>query len=165
MPLIKKCEICNKRFQTKLSYVVNGQGRFCSVKCRGISLRKGKEIKCFLCGKLSYKSKVNLSRSKSGKFFCSKSCQTKWRNQEFIGPKHANWNGGRSSYKSVLSRNKVSKVCKLCGNNDERVMAVHHLDKNRYNNNIENLVWLCHNCHHLVHHYKEGRDKLMAVLV
>ena len=115
-----------------------------------------------MCGKKSYKSKVNLGRSKSGKFFCSKSCQTKWRNQEFVGPKHANWTGGKYSYRSVLTRNKVLKVCFLCKTKDVRVMAVHHKDRNRKNNKVENLVWLCHNCHHLVHYYKDEQDKIMV---
>lgn len=162
MPLIKKCKVCKQEFITKPFYVAKGQGKFCSIKCRGLDMRKGKEIECFLCRKKVYKSKGDLKKSKSGKYFCSKSCQTKWRNQEFIGPKHGNWNGGRSSYRSVLGRHNIPKICKLCGNSDERVMAVHHLDKDRYNNKVENLVWLCHNCHHLVHHYKEGKDKFMV---
>ena len=162
MPLIKKCEICNQEFTTKPSYVAKGQGRFCSVKCRGLSLRKGQEIQCFLCDKKAYKSKINLGRSKSGKFFCSKSCQTKWRNEEFRGSKHANWKGGRYSYQSVLLRNNIPKICKLCGTKDKRVMATHHIDRDKYNNKVENLVWLCHNCHHLVHHYGEGKDEFMV---
>lgn len=165
MPLYKNCKICRKEFKTKPSIVKKGFGKYCSQKCQRLGLRNGKEIKCFLCGKISYKNKTNLGRSKSGKFFCGKSCQTKWRNQEFIGPKHANWTGGKYSYRSVLGRNDIPKVCLLCGNKDVRVMAVHHIDRNRKNNKVENLVWLCHNCHHLVHHYKDERDKFMEALV
>jgi predicted HNH restriction endonuclease len=47
-------------------------------------------------------------------------------------------------------------VCKKCGNKDARVLEVHHLDKNRKNSNIENLIWLCANCHTLVHRYNES---------
>ena len=162
MPLIKKCQVCKKEFKTKPSIVARGFGKYCSPKCHKLGLRKGKEVECFLCGKLSYKSKVSLGRSKSGKFFCSKSCQTKWRNQEFVGSKHANWTGGRYSYRSVLTRNKVPKIFFLCKTKDVRVMAVHHKDRNRKNNKVENLVWLCHNCHHLVHYYKDEQDKIMV---
>jgi predicted HNH restriction endonuclease len=35
-----------------------------------------------------------------------------------------------------------------------RVLAVRHIDQNHKNNNVENLAWLCHNCHHLVHNDK-----------
>lgn len=56
-------------------------------------------------------------------------------------------------YRSILTHSKVLAVCKLCKNKDKRVLAVHHLDRQRSNNKVENLLWLCHNCHHLVHHY------------
>ena len=56
--------------------------------------------------------------------------------------------------KSLLLKNKVIYVCKICKCDDTRVLVVHHLDKNHKNNNIDNLVFLCHNCHHLVHHHK-----------
>jgi hypothetical protein len=35
------------------------------------------------------------------------------------------------------------------------MLAVHHLDEDRANNAVDNLVWMCHNCHHLIHHYPE----------
>jgi predicted HNH restriction endonuclease len=46
-------------------------------------------------------------------------------------------------------------VCVLCKVSDKRILAVHHKDNNRKNNKVENLVWLCHNCHILVHHFGE----------
>jgi len=98
-------------------------------------------------------------------FFCGKSCQTKWRNSEFIQEKHANWKTGRNAYRSVMRRSGIKKICLLCKTDDIRVLAVHHVDKDRKNNNIENLVWLCHNCHHLVHQYEEGQKQLMAAIV
>lgn len=130
-----------------------------------IGLRTGKIVKCYLCNKESYKTKKSLRVSKSKKYFCSKSCQTKWRNTVFVGKKHANWKGGKYSYRSVLSRNNVKAVCKLCRTKDRRVLAIYHIDKNRRNNKVENLSWLCHNCHHLVHHHKEEQDKFMEALV
>ena len=162
MPLIKKCLICNKEFYTKPFFVKNGAGKYCSRECHYQGLKKGKIVKCFKCKKKIYRSPKSIKSSKSGKFFCSKSCQTKWRNQEFIGSKHSNWTGGRYSYRSVLGRNKIPKICCLCKNKDIRVMAVHHVDHNRKNNEVENLVWLCHNCHHLVHHYENEREKIMV---
>jgi 5-methylcytosine-specific restriction endonuclease McrA len=46
-------------------------------------------------------------------------------------------------------------ICKRCGTEDKRVLEAHHIDSNRKNNTIQNLVWLCRNCHHLVHNHKE----------
>ena len=37
--------------------------------------------------------------------------------------------------------------------------------RNRINNNVDNLVWLCHNCHHLVHYYEVDQEKFMVPMV
>jgi hypothetical protein len=164
MPIVK-CKICSASFYAKPFWLKRGYGKFCSTICQYEGRKNGKMIPCDICGKNTYKPKKQLKGSKSGKFFCSKSCQTKWRNKEFIGPRHANWKGGTSTYKNILVRSRTPQICKLCKKKDKRVLAVHHIDKNRNNNRVENLVWLCHNCHHLVHHYKEERDKFMVPVV
>lgn len=120
---------------------------------------------CFICGKETYKKVTQIKRSKSGKFFCGKSCQTKWRNEEFSGEKHANWKIGLHTYRDRMLRSKKEKICQLCLTKDSRVLAVHHIDKNRKNNKISNLAWLCHNCHFLVHHHEEEKAKFMVSMV
>lgn len=132
-----------------------GQGIYCSAMCQYQGRKNGKTLLCDTCGKETYKQLKQLKKSKSGKFFCSKSCQTIWRNQEYVGDKHQNWKTGLFAYRSVLSRHKIKKFCNLCETKDLRVLAVHHIDKNRKNNDLSNLAWLCHSCHFLVHHYKE----------
>lgn len=161
MPFVG-CKICKKKFYSKPSWLKHGGGKYCSKKCHYQGLKKGKMVYCFVCNKETYKSPKLLRRSKSKKYFCDKSCQTKWRNSIFIGPKHANWKHGMSTYRAVLMRNKISKSCKLCSSKDGRVLAVHHIDKDRTNNKLENLAWLCHNCHFLVHHYSEEKEKFMV---
>lgn len=164
MPAVS-CRRCEKIFQAKPSWLKKGHGVFCSATCQYAFARKGKNIKCSTCGKEAYKKLKALERSKSGKFFCGKSCQTKWRNSEFIQEKHPNWKNGRCAYKSVMKRSHAPKVCTLCQLTDVRVMAVHHIDEDRTNNKIENLVWLCHNCHHLVHQHPDEQIRLMAAIV
>ena len=165
MPLIKQCLVCKKDFRTKLFFIKIGAGKYCSKECHHKGLKKGEHVICAVCGVETYKSPKALRRSKSKKYFCGKSCQTKWRNSEFVGPKHANWQEGRYSYRGVLERNKVLKVCSLCNTKDERVLAGHHIDKDRTNNSLKNLAWLCHNCHFLVHHHEVERKKFMEALV
>jgi len=152
---IVKCKICLKKFYGKPFFLRQGHAKYCSSKCMHIGRKTGKMVLCHSCGKEVYKTQKALKGSKSKTYFCTKSCQTKWRNSVFIGPKHANWKNGRHSYRSVMLRNKVPKICKLCKNTDSRVLVVHHLDKNRENSSLLNLVWLCHNCHFLVHHHKD----------
>lgn len=162
--VIVLCKICGRDFKTKPSFLKKGQGVYCSNACHYID-KKGKRINCSVCGKVVYRSISKLGNSKSGKYFCGKSCQTKWRNQEFSGPKSLMWKGGQSTYRKVISKSRALKVCALCKEGDLRVLAVHHIDKNRENYRVENLAWLCHNCHYLVHHDSVEMQKLMEALV
>lgn len=149
-----KCKICNKGFYAKPNWIKNGHGKYCSMACKRESQKNGKVVKCFECGEETYKRGRALALSKSGKFFCGKSCQTIWRNQAFKGSLHGNWKGGEHvQYRKILSKNKIKPVCKVCKTEDDRVLCVHHIDRNRKNNDISNLVWVCRNCHYLVHYY------------
>mgnify|MGYP000406839217 CR=1 FL=1 len=147
-----KCKICDTLFYVKPYRLKRGWGKYCSNKCQYKESRTGSMVTCSMCDKEVYRTPRQIKCSKSNKFFCDKSCQTKWRNTVFIGPKHKNWVDGSASYRNVLGRNGVKQICKSCKNDDKRILAIHHLDRNRKNNKAENLAWLCHNCHFLVHH-------------
>jgi hypothetical protein len=162
--LKRKCKVCRKEFFTKPSHAALGWGIYCSNNCHYQDARKGKEEKCFICGKTSYYSQQRLERCKSKKYFCGKSCQTKWRNTQYSGPKHMLWKNGRWTYRDVILRSGKAKMCNLCKTKDERVLAVHHVDENKLNFNLENLAWLCHNCHKLVHCDSVEKQKLLLVL-
>ncbi|MBI4238128.1 MAG: HNH endonuclease [Deltaproteobacteria bacterium] len=58
---------------------------------------------------------------------------------------------GHSAYRQLLRRHGTPEICNRCGLADVRVLVVHHRDRNRKNNTIENLEWLCQNCHCLEH--------------
>ena len=154
MPIVK-CKICKKEFYAKPNWLKRGWGKFCSSKCQHEAQRKGEFVRCEICEKEIWRMPQKLKHSKSGKYFCCKAHQTLWRNRIFSGEKHWNWkNGENVKYKSILLKNKVKEVCKVCKCDDTRILAVHHLDNNHKNNSLENLVFLCHNCHHLVHFHK-----------
>ncbi len=164
MPIVR-CKMCSAPFYAKPSWLKRGVGKYCSAACQHEGKKNGKMVACFICGKEAYKQLRALKHSKSKKYFCSKSCQTKWRNAIFIGAKHANWKNGEYAYRTVLRRHNVFPVCRICKTKDTRILATHHIDKNRKNNKINNLAWLCHNCHFLVHHYDVVRSKFMEALV
>lgn len=159
MPLVP-CKICGSEFYTKPFWLKRGYGKYCSPKCQYEGRKGGSVVLCFTCGKEVYRSRKELRVSKSKKYFCSKSCQTRWRNSEFTGEKHANWKTGAHAYRSVLKRHRIPQICGLCNIKDVRVLAVHHLDSNRRNNELSNLIWLCHNCHFLAHHYDGERARV-----
>lgn len=150
------CAVCSNEFYAKPSHIKQGWGKYCSKKCQYESAKTGNVVKCFTCGNSVYRSVKEQLRSQSGNYFCSKSCQTSWRNSQlYIGSNHSNWTTGESSYRQRLLRSQTPKFCQKCQTNDSRVLAVHHKDKNRSNNELGNLAWLCHNCHYLVHHYSD----------
>lgn len=151
MPIVR-CKICKKSFYAKPSHLKLGYGQYCSRVCQAQGQRKGKNVICFSCGKRVWRMPKELRSSKSGKFFCNKSCQTLWRNNYYSGERHPNWKGGEhQEYKIFLLRSGKEKICQVCGTTDERILVVHHKDKIRSHNNICNLIWLCLNCHYLVH--------------
>lgn len=154
MPQIN-CKICSAEFYTKPSHQKLGYGKYCSIKCRSESQKKGKFIACNICKKEKWKTPKDIQGSKSGKFFCSKKCQTHWRNRYYKGELHGNWQGGEYIYRRIMLEQDVPQICKKCKIDDTRVLVVHHIDNNRKNNKINNLVWLCFNCHFLIHNKNE----------
>lgn len=149
-----KCNICKKVFYVKPSHQKLGYGKYCSIACRGAAQKRGKTVECNICQKEIWKMPRDIKRSKSKLYFCGKSCQTKWRNKYFSGERHANWKNGEAAYREILKRSDKPLRCEDCGLEDERVLVVHHIDSDRRNNDLENLIWVCCNCHFLVHQCK-----------
>lgn len=149
------CKICGKEFYAKPSWLKKGWGKYCSSKCQYKAQLKGKFVYCDICGKKIWKAPKDIAHSKSGKFFCTKSHQTLWRNKIYSGPNHPFWTGGirayREQYKKIFQKNKVAVACACCGYDKENVLIVHHRNGDRKNNKPNNLEWLCRNCHYLIH--------------
>jgi hypothetical protein len=156
MPWVN-CLVCDKNFYAKPRHLKIGWGKYCSDNCKFIAQRKGKIVDCANCGKKIYRIPADFADSKSGLFFCNKSCHCSWMNKTLhLGTNHPQWNYGEASYKQSFFRNYTKeRKCIRCGNKEERVLVIHHKDKNRKNNLIENLELLCRNCHYLRHEYNE----------
>lgn len=153
--IIASCKICRKEFKAKTSHLQRGWSRCCSKKCRDEAQKTGRFVSCDTCGKRIWRAPKEVERSKSGKFFCTKSCQTFWRNKVYSGSNHALWVGGSSSgfYRKKLLDSGISIICNICNEKDIRVLQAHHRDGNRQNNSVDNLVWVCVNCHYLIHNH------------
>lgn len=153
MPLVK-CRICKKRFYVKPRYLKLGWGKFCSKKCQFKGQEKGKWFNCANCGRKVYKPRAEIKKSRSKNFFCDKKCHCIWENKNNRSYENAvNWAGGESVYRLILERSGRARICNNCKIMDKRVIVVHHIDRDRKNNKINNLQWLCRNCHYLVHFY------------
>lgn len=147
------CEICKTKFYGKPNHVARGWARYCSKSCQNVGQRSGVSTHCFLCKKEVYRSKQQAAHSASGHHFCSKSCQARWRNAFYAGERHANWKGGETAYRRIMQRANIPMKCEHCKTKDERVIIVHHKDRNRNNNQLSNLMYLCMNCHFIEHRY------------
>jgi hypothetical protein len=97
------------------------------------------EKTCMCCGNKF----IFVGRLKTKKYeksvFCSRSCsnnRTKW------------WDKNLSNYRTIAFKN-WDKKCVVCG--FDKIVAVHHIDENKQNNNPQNLIPLCPNHHEMVH--------------
>jgi|SRR3989338_1501912 len=149
----RKCKVCGRGFLIKEFHAGKGWGKYCSIKCHAKAQRNGKWVRCEHCSKRIYRTPRDFRKSHSKRFFCSVSCHCSWENKNIrCGANSPNWIAGVSAYRDLMRRHKISLKCRKCGIADKRVLTVHHKDGNRRNNDIDNLEWLCRNCHAIIHY-------------
>ncbi len=154
MPWLK-CRVCSADFYARPRHIKKGWGKYCSNACGYAGMRTGEVFLCSTCGEKVYRSPKEIRASKSNRYFCDKSCFAVWKNKHvFRGENHVRWKNGRASYRVLMARSGAVPICATCGLSDTRVLVVHHKDQNRENNKLENLKWLCRNCHYLAHEGK-----------
>lgn len=144
-----KCSKCQKEFWRikKLLKRIKGNNVFCSNKC----MQNRVKVKCAYC-KIEFEKPVErLEGSKSGLYFCCREHKDLAQQVEFglkaIWPEHYK-DGSWGKYRNKALKEYEHK-CSNCGNQDLRILDVHHIDHNRNNNAIDNLIILCRNCHWL----------------
>lgn len=151
-----RCKKHEYEFQTNWENVRrdNRAHHICPI-CQQEDRDKNKiEVECAYCHKKFFKSPSKLKKSKSGLYFCCREhkdiAQGLASGNQFdtMRPDHyknAYEESGNYRRKAFLT---YPHQCELCGyNEDEDILQVHHIDENRQNNNVENLMILCPNCH------------------
>ena len=147
-----KCEQCGTTFSARIADLKRGRAKFCSLKCSSkhhAEKRKPKpNVECAHCGKEFYKNPSRQRASKSGLFFCSRSCKNSAQRIggiKEIMPSHF---GTSKNYRNICFAHH-KKECVVCG--EDKIVAVHHYDEDHHNNDPSNLVPLCPTHHQYVH--------------
>ena len=123
--------------------------------------------------RLSSKTKEKISRSLLGNERSLGYKHTKEARESMSkkrsGSKHPNWQGGRSrepygeEFGARLKRTireRDDYTCRLCGLSQETPAPhVHHIDYDKSNNGLDNLVCLCHRCHSKTNWNRDGWQK------
>ena len=154
--LRKQSKPKNTCLHCKNEFVVKRKTQaFCSRICNAQSRSNKVDRLCLSCNKSFYIAPSRLSRpNRSGAgTYCTHSCRLEhWNIQS-----HTKQMPG-SYRKRALDI--FDKRCYDCNITDERLLVIHHIDGNRKNGLITNLVPVCHNCHCLRHIALSGNNRL-----
>lgn len=130
------------------------------------------QIRCIVCG---IRKMVKRKYAKKGGKYCSRECKDRdngrilkecySKNPELknktkhIGEQNGRWLGGKSfepytkefneELKSKV-RDRDKRVCRLCNKKEKELkesLNVHHIDYNKSNSKVSNLISLCNQCH------------------
>lgn len=134
------CDYCGKEYEELKCVLKHYKKHYCSRECSNNSLKIKKiDVKCEQCGVIYKKHKCYQNKSKHN--FCSTKCYNEYRYVD---------NYYNSNYRRLAFK-KYKHECEICGwNNYNEVLEVHHIDENRYNNKLENLIILCPTCYRII---------------
>lgn len=142
------CVVCKKSAYRRPAQLQVSKGRaFCSQRCYGISQRKEKP--CVICG-------IPLLASKHSRT-CSRACSNKYRAgiKYKIGRPIKDKVRNQRALKIRLINQRGTK-CERCNYRKVEILHVHHKDRNRNNNELENLELICPNCHAEEHYLEKS---------
>lgn len=158
MPIIEQnCLNCQKKFNARSQDIKRGFGKFCCQSCasiynRALDPKPEPNTICAFCHQDFYMSESKKKNSKSGlRFCCRKHKDIAQQIGGVTGMQLPHYKTGITYYRNKTLNNKPP-VCERCSY-DKNIAAiiVHHIDRNRENNNINNLEVLCANCHAIEH--------------
>jgi hypothetical protein len=153
--IVTNCVVCNKEFVRRQSKSCANKGKYCSPVCRGKAKQNRVDKTCTLCGNQFKLKPSQLSKSKSGLYFCTRKCKDeaqKLGGIKEIMPAHFG-TAKVPDYRALFTEDEL--VCSRCGYDEfSSSVDIHHVDHDRSNNSKENLIPLCSNCHKALHNGK-----------
>lgn len=139
---IVKCEVCGIAFKT---VPTSSKQKTCSRKCAFEKVKKNRlQSKCQICQKLILSPKSRVKK------FCSNTCRHEvlksLAKQRSIT--RSTWGQWKNRKSAKLWFVTTYNGCMKCGYNSvPEILELHHIDRNDKNNNKNNLMLLCPNCH------------------
>lgn len=119
-------------------------------ECKRLERDGTQKLTCDYCGK---EYTVKKCRLKDSQFhFCCRDCKDKAQRissgEKFNSLRPSHYSKDAVKQYRETAFNTYEHKCAICGwNEDEDVLEVHHIDANRNNNNLDNLIILCPTCH------------------
>lgn len=154
----RACLSCGTDFSVRRCYAKRGQGKFCSTSCatthRNLHNNPTKSAEV--------RKKISANHAdvsgKNNPMFGKKGQDA----PGYIDGRRIGEAGQRlkdSAWRVVAFRHKERR-CELCGSEPAgRRLHVHHIDGDRMNNHLENLIVVCVECHNTVLHERLRDDK------
>ncbi len=150
-----QCQKHNFVFQTKYENIRRSSRKhhicpLCQKEDKEIKYKPQRlEVQCAYCGKTFIQP---LSKSnKNNMYFCCRQhkdlAQRIESGEKFslIRPNH--YGNGKTNYR-LKALTEYPHKCAICGwDEDVDILQVHHIDEDRTNNDINNLIILCPTCH------------------
>jgi hypothetical protein len=146
------CEYCGVLFKKPNKFLRTSKHNYCSRNCNSLARRSRVIVVCAQCGKHTHRATSRMKSSKSSIFFCSRACKDKAQRIggiKAIQPPHYGCGNGMYDYRRRAVEHYGCK-CAFCNVTEIGMLDVHHIDENRGNNVIGNLIVLCANHHVLV---------------
>lgn len=146
-----KCKHCKQEFSFSMTSEKANHSRWCEDnpkrnnwnKAQGTINQYGElkefKVECLSCAKKFDVMEREKLHPQKDKYYCSRSCAN--NRQEW-------WNDNATNYRTIAFQHWKCE-CTICG--FDKVVAVHHIDENHYNNDPKNLIPLCPNHHEMVH--------------
>lgn len=173
------CKVHNTEFEGRGDWFchgddVRGNCPLCAKEARDKRYSSHREkVKCALCGETIVRPKGHL-RAKSGMYFCCAEhmaqAQDKNSGERYkpIRPlRYAPCGEATITTYRKFAFKHYPCECSVCKSvTDKRQLEVHHIDENRFNNKLDNLIILCGNCHNKISSHDfilEGREKIVPI--
>lgn len=142
-------------------------GKFCSKECgRLYKISQRHTLICSWCNKSFERPHSKLKNSRSGLAFCDRKCKEsaqKLGGIQAIQPSHYGTRKEPINAGYRFQFDEEQLYCRRCGYKEFiGSVDIHHIDENHFNNNKENLIPLCANCHRGLHHNKWKIEEIMG---